>query len=300
MGNLTMALGNLQSATGNQRGLPWSAWLGLAIIAISEAAMLKHIEPFWSWHTPIAWTGYLFFVDGLIWKIRGESPIRNDRAEMVFIALVSIPLWVVFELYNKHTLHNWHYVGLPEVLLVRYVGYAWAFATIWPAIFETAELVGCLRDRRAPSYRRVDPRRVPLDTRGRILAFAGAALLLLPIVYPSPWLAAPVWLGFIFMLDPINASHGAESLRGDLVAQHSGRLINLLVGGLVCGLLWECWNYWAHTKWIYTVPVPPHIKLFEMPLAGYLGFPAFAVECFVMYVFVRQFMWRGAWRPIAL
>jgi hypothetical protein len=70
--------------------------------------------------------------------------------------------------------------------------------------------------------------------------------------------------------------------------------------GIVCGLLWECWNYWAHTKWVYTVPVPPHVKLFEMPLAGYLGFPAFAVECFVMYVFTRRWLWRGSWRPTAL
>ena len=30
-----------------------------------------------------------------------------------------------------------------------------------------------------------------------------------------------------------------------------------------------------------------NLKLFEMPLPGYLGFPAFAVECFTMYVFVR-------------
>ena len=66
----------------------------------------------------------------------------------------SVPLWVVFELYNKYTLHNWHYVGLPDVLLLRYFGYAWAFATIWPAIFETSELVSCLRDRRAPPFRR--------------------------------------------------------------------------------------------------------------------------------------------------
>ena len=94
--------------------------------------------------------------------------------------------------------------------------------------------------------------------------------------------------------------NGAESLRGDLRAQHPWRLINLLLAGLVCGLLWECWNYWAHTKWVYTVPVPPHVKLFEMPLAGYLGFPAFAVECFVMYVFVRRWLWRGSWRPTAL
>ncbi|HEY3885867.1 MAG TPA: hypothetical protein VGL62_11700, partial [Vicinamibacterales bacterium] len=129
---------------------------------------------------------------------------------------------------------------------------------------------------------------------------AGIVMLAAPIVHPSPWLAAPVWLGFIFLLDPVNARHGAESLRGDLAAGRYGRLINLLIGGLVCGFLWECWNYWAHTKWIYTVPVPPHVKLFEMPLAGYLGFPPFAIECVTMYVFVRQAFWRGPRRPIAL
>jgi len=262
--------------------------------------MLARIEPFWSWHTPIAWTGYIYFVDGLIWKIRGDSPISHARAEMTFIALASIPLWGLFELYNKYTLHNWHYIGLPDVLLLRYFGYAWAFATIWPAIFETAELVGCLRDRRAPAFRRGDPIRVPLDAAGWTSVAAGAALLLLPIAHPSAWLAAPVWLGFIFLLDPINAHHGAESLRGDAAAGHYGRLINLLWGGLACGVLWECWNFWSRTKWIYTVPVPPHVKLFEMPLAGYLGFPAFAVECFVMYIFVRRLVWRGARRSIAL
>jgi hypothetical protein len=31
-----------------------------------------------------------------------------------------------------------------------------------------------------------------------------------------------------------------------------------------------------------------HVKLFEMPLPGFLGFPAFALECFTMYVFVRM------------
>ena len=41
-------------------------------MAISEAGMLARVEPFWSWHTPIAWTGYIFFVDGVIW-------IRRER-----------------------------------------------------------------------------------------------------------------------------------------------------------------------------------------------------------------------------
>jgi hypothetical protein len=35
------------------------------------------------------------------------------------------------------------------------------------------------------------------------------------------------------------------------------------------------------------VPVFPSIRLFEMPAAGYLGFPPFALEVFAMYHFVR-------------
>jgi len=262
--------------------------------------MLARIEPFWSWHTPIAWTGYIFFIDALVWQRRGDSLLRGAPAEACFLALVSIPLWGIFEQYNKFSLHNWYYVGLPENRIVRNIGYAWAFATISPAIFETSELVGALRDRRAPSFRRAFLSRVPLGVNGWISVVVGAVLLIVPIVYPSVWLAAFVWLGFILLLDPLNARHGAESLRGDFAAGRYGRLGNLLGGGLVCGLLWECWNYWARTKWIYSVPVPPHVKLFEMPIAGYLGFPAFALECFVMYIFVRRLLWRGAWRPIAL
>ena len=34
------------------------------------------------------------------------------------------------------------------------------------------------------------------------------------------------------------------------------------------------------------------LKIFEMPVPGYLGFPAFAFECFTMYVFVRALVWR--------
>jgi hypothetical protein len=284
----------------NDRRLPVSAWLGLLSIAISEAGMLRHVEPFWSWHTPIAWTGYIVFVDGTIWRIRGSSLLRNAPSEAIFIALASIPLWVLFEEYNKYTLHNWHYAGLPDVLLVRYIGYAWAFATISPAMFETAELVGAVRDRRSPPFRSVAPPRIPLGVLGWASVAAGALMLLTPIVHPSPWLAAPVWLGFIFLLDPINAAAGDESIRGDLAAGHRDRLVNLLAGGLACGVLWEFWNYWAHTKWIYEVPVPPHVKIFEMPVAGYGGFPPFAVECFTMYVFVRRWIWRGARRPVGL
>ena len=36
------------------------------------------------------------------------------------------------------------------------------------------------------------------------------------------------------------------------------------------------------------MPVFPEWKIFEMPVAGYLGFPPFALEAFAMYHFVRS------------
>jgi hypothetical protein len=101
------------------------------------------------------------------------------------------------------------------------------------------------------------------------------------------YLAAPVWLGFIFLVDPINAWLGGDSLLRDTAARRDNRLVNLLLSGLMCGFLWEFWNFWSRAKWHYTVPIMEHTKLFEMPLPGFLGFPPFAVECFTMYTFVR-------------
>ena len=103
--------------------LPAHTFVGAAILLLSEAGMLAHVEPFWMWHTPFAWTGYILLVDGIVYKLRGSSWLTTNRSEFVFLAIVSIPLWVVFEGYNL-LIENWYYVNLPENLVVRYVGYA--------------------------------------------------------------------------------------------------------------------------------------------------------------------------------
>ena len=96
------------------------------------------------------------------------------------------------------------------------------------------------------------------------------------------YLAAPVWLGFIFLLDPINARLGGDSLLAEWRGGRFERTINLALSGMLCGILWELWNFWAHAKWHYTVPIMEDLKIFEMPVPGYFGFPPFALECFTM------------------
>jgi hypothetical protein len=211
------------------------AFIGLAIMTASETATLVGLEPFPTWNTPICWTGFILFGDSIVYRARGHSWLHSAPRELAWLALASIPLWLVFEFYNLF-IDNWHYVGLPEDPVLRYLGYAWSFGTIWPAIFVGAELVSVARHPRpmpvdaadriaaVPAPPAAVPRGVPAGpkepSRRRsfrlISAIIGFAMLVWPLLWPSPYLAAPVWLGFIFLLDPINERLGAESLIGDL------------------------------------------------------------------------------------
>jgi hypothetical protein len=280
------------------------AWAGLFVMVASEGATLARIEPFYHWNTPIAWTGFIVFADSLVWGIRKQSWIHANPVEFTFLALVSIPLWLVFEFYNLY-IDNWNYSGLPPNFWLRQFGYAWSFATISPAIFEAADLIDVWRAAPAPADR--SDARARSAAPAAISILVGSAMLVWPLVWPSPYLAAPVWLGFILLLDPVNDRLGEESLIGDANRGDYRRLINLTLSGGLCGVLWEFWNYWAGAKWHYTVPIMEHTKIFEMPLPGYLGFPAFAVECFTMYVFVRAVATRmfpvlvaHFWYPVGL
>jgi hypothetical protein len=273
-------------------------YAGLLIMIISEGATLMHVEPFWSWNTPIAWTGFIIFADAIVWRARGDSWIRSAPREFAALALLSIPLWVVFEGYNL-IIDNWNYVGLPENAALRYFGYAWSFATIWPAVFEGAEMIAVVRAGKAgrsgeagrASAASSSPPGLPaLPALPALSIAAGAAMLIIPFFVAAPvarYMAAPIWLGFIFLLDPINAWLGGASLLDDWRRGHTDRVVNLILSGCLCGGLWEFWNYWSRAKWHYTVPIMERVKIFEMPVPGYLGFPAFALECFTMYVFVR-------------
>jgi len=264
----------------------WPCWVGLSVIGISEILLFSGVSLVKIYFTPLVWSGYILFVDSLVFRTKGSSLLLTRKSEFALMLPLSIGFWLIFEFFNLY-IQNWHYVGLPEERLLRWLGYAWAFATIWPAILETAEAL--------EGWGRISQQKVRIlrVTRGHLfLSFAfGAFCLAFPLL-ASPnlarYLAAPVWLGFIFLLDPVNYGLGKNSLFGNLERGDPRTLYSLLISGFLCGLLWEFWNYWAGAKWHYTVPILADAKIFEMPILGYLGFPPFAVECYVLYAFVRN------------
>ena len=278
------------------RPLPGYGWLGLAALLLAEALMFRSVEPVATYFTPIAWTAYILLADAAVFAVAGRSRLRNEPREFAKIALLSIPLWLIFEAYNLR-LQNWDYIGLPENWLARNFGYAWAFATITPGIFVTADLIEALWWPASVASASSRPKSEPALSRNAetVIRVIGALFLVVPVVLPreiGAYLFAPVWLGFILLLDPVNARLGQPSFLGDFAQGRRGRFCSLLLSGWVCGWLWEFWNYWAASKWVYVFPIFQEWKIFEMPVPGYLGFPPFALECFTMYVFASWMLSR--------
>lgn len=268
-----------------RRPLPAHGWLGLVALGGAEYLMFHGIEPVATYFTPIAWTAYILIANAATFAISGQSRLREEPRGLVKMALLSLPLWLVFEAYNLR-LENWRYVGLPESRLESWLGYGWSFATITPAIFMTVGLIESF----GWFSREAKPIRFRRETETAFVLL-GAIFLLVPLAVPkriAARLFALVWVGFLFLLDPLNHKLALPSFAGDLARGYRGRLCSFLAAGCVCGWLWEFWNYWANAKWIYTFPMFQRWKIFEMPAPGYLGFPLFALECFTMYV-------TGAW-----
>jgi hypothetical protein len=266
-------------------------WIGLGIILAAEAALVVGQPIVAGWFTPIVWTGYVLLADAVAARLTGRSYVTTHRVDGVLVALASILCWWLFEWYNAPRFWRggadatglwWQYHGLEPDPWLRRLGYDWAFATIFPALFLTAAVL------RASVVRgvRVRPWR-PSPSVQRVMIALGAAMVVLPLVVVSSWLVPFVWTGFALLLEPLNLRAGRPSWLADLGRGDASRLLALLGAGAVCGVLWEFWNYWAATRWTYTVPYLGHVKVFEMPVLGYLGFPPFALECYAMYHWLR-------------
>ena len=265
-----------------RRPLPAHGWLGLLALICSEYMMFHGIEPAATFFTPMAWTSYILIVDAAICAITGHSQLREESRGLLKMAGLSIPLWLIFEAYNLR-LSNWSYSDLPQSYLGRWLGFGWAFATITPGMFMTAALI------ESSDWFKQDSRPIRISrTAETACIILGTALLIIPLVvsrHIGSYLFPFIWIGFLFLLEPINHRIQLPTFAGDLERGHRARLCSFLAAGWVCGWLWEFWNYWARTGWFYIFPIGQQWKIFQMPAPGYLAFPVFALECFAMYVY---------------
>jgi len=263
--------------------------LGILVLAAATAGLVLLVEPVPTWYFHLAWWSYVVCADDLNRRRTGGSLLRDRPRRFFWLAAASVAWWTLFEAINLR-LGNWYYVMDVPSRALRWAGGVVAFATVLPAVVETLALVessGVMRSVRVAPLRWSPAKEVSCQA-------LGASCFALPLLWPDVFFPL-TWGSFVFLLEPWNRRHARRSFLRDLEAGEAGPLVRTLVAGLACGLLWETWNFWARTKWIYTVPVFEELKLFEMPLLGFLGFPPFAVQCIVLLRFVRGWLARHAW-----
>lgn len=275
------------------RELPSHTFLGFTVFSLSVLLLLTRTEPVYSLFYIFAWWSYILIIDGFIYRLSGDSLLKNRKHEFLLLIPWSVFIWLIFETFNFY-IENWHYVRAIETTSIRWIGYFIAFGTVLPGIFETTEFLDSLG-----LYKETRTRPVSQSRRwyAPFLLF-GLASLVLPIIWPQYFFPL-VWGSFIFLLEPINHHFGGKSLMRDWGNGSLRKFYLLLTAGLICGMLWELWNFWAGTKWKYSVPFFDKLRVFEMPIAGYFGFPPFAVECYVMYNFISLFRENKSWEKDA-
>lgn len=305
----------LTTRAATQRRIPVTFWLGLFVILLCELLLFydvisNHRGPMKTDRqilllpaprgfigqaarlvapnmTPLAWFGYIFLLDGVLVLQTGSSPPRKRPHHFALLWLASIFTWCVFDTFNFYSIHAWDYIGMPPQQIDRLIGYFIAFGSIVPGMLMSGQV---LLNSSLLNW----SRRRPWPGMPKILLWisflAGLFMFIWPMLHHNPVTNLTLWTSLVFLLDPINYVLGRPSMWRDWSRGWYGRTFACFAGGLLCGLLWEFWNYWALSKWVYHLPflgAAENLRYFEMPIPGLIGFVPFGIECWVMWQFIR-------------
>ncbi|GCE26080.1 hypothetical protein KDA_15640 [Dictyobacter alpinus] len=262
---------------------PRYGWLALLLCLFAWISSWLHIEPFGRYMFFPLWLGYILFMDALVFVRHGTSLLTRMRWRFSLLFVASSFFWWLFEVLNI-PVGNWHYIlDQPYSPWLYAVLASLNFSTVLPAVFETTEFLF--------TFKLLRPRLSPYEPGPRlsIPAFLGLEVLglfcfVLPWIFPR-YCFGLIWLSLIFLLDPLNNVLGRKSALAHLMVRDWHFFI-VPLGALFCGFFWEMWNYFSLPKWYYTIPYVGFLKVFEMPLLGYLGYLPFALELFALYQFV--------------
>src|ERR1700676_3677857 len=79
---------------------PAHGWLGIVALAGAEWLMLCGVEPIATFFTPIAWSAYILIADAAVLALTNRSRLHDAPITLGRMALLSVPLWLIFEVYN--------------------------------------------------------------------------------------------------------------------------------------------------------------------------------------------------------
>ena len=205
----------------------------------------------------------------------------------VLLFIASAAFWWFFEYLNRFV-QNWHYLAVINIGPWKYfIHGSVCFSTVLPAVYS----VKCYL-RTLPVLQRIGAGGPPLRFRFEVEVGVAAVSLFTVIpafffmgLYPG-FLFPFLWFGPLIGWLALNRLTGGTIYLGGLRTGNWTYVFNWALAALVCGFFWEMWNFYSLPKWDYQIPYFGAVQIFEMPLAGYLGYLPFGLQCALAVEFI--------------
>ncbi len=239
--------------------------------------LIFHPIPFLAYFTyPILAWGLLGLLDLASLRRWKTSLMTSDPQRFWGIIVPASTLfWLFFEFLN-FLWPQWKYIAVPPSRITATVLSFVSYSTVIPLVIEVFWFISGPDQLQgiSPAIAR------SISARRWLFPAIGFALLLLFIFDRSFVTAQVMWCIPFFVILPFVPT-------AEVVPLKSKNILPALIGAaFLSGLIWETGNNWAQTKWDYLLlRDAPH--LFQMPLAGYLGYIPFAISLLVVYLWIH-------------
>lgn len=271
----------IQTGPGHPSTLPWWGWFGLGILALAWVLAWNRFAWFERFQgftfTPL-WLGYILVINALTFRRTGHCMLRDRSGYLLLLFLLSALFWWFFEYLNRFT-QNWYYAGTGELSpWVYFVQATLPFSTVLPAVLSTREYLASFPRltaglARAWQIRFAEPKRIAWITLV-VSAFGLSGIGIWPeYLYPLVWVAP------LLLLVALQTLSGEQTIFDPLAVGDWRRLWEAALAALLCGFLWELWNYKSLAHWAYSIPYVDRFHVFQMSLLGYSGYLPFGLQC---------------------
>ena len=261
-----------------------SNWHRASILALASgvALLVDPVSLVSYYGYPILAWGLLGILDALSIRRWNASLMRaNPKWFWGIVVPGSVLFWLFFEFLNL-LWPQWRYLYAPPNHVAAAILSFLSYSTVIPLVMEVFWLLHGPDDLLGltPRWKAIMARN------GWAFPTFGIALLMLFLLDRSFVTVQVMWcVPFVLFLPFLPAREGPPPA-------HSSKIRGLraipaiILAAFLSGLIWETGNYWARTKWDYLLlRDAPH--LFQMPLAGYLGYIPFAFSVLVVYLWLR-------------
>jgi hypothetical protein len=267
--------------TTQHHGFPVWGWLGIGwtgvwwVVAWTQVPWLAAVQE--HTFTPL-WLGYIVTVNAATFARTGRCLMLHRPGYLLSLFFLSAAFWWLFEYLNRFV-QNWYYVGIAEPTSIEYfVRATIPFSTVLPAVLGTAELL--------TSYPAVSAgldrfRPIHLNST-KPACWSLLILTCLGLFAIGRWpnyLFPLIWVGPLLLVVSLQELAGKPTILSSLTLGDWRGVWVPALAALVCGFVWELWNWKSLVHWEYAIPFVHQFKLFKMPLLGYAGYLPFGLEC---------------------